>query len=172
MTNRLNNMYQDNPQPKNPQSGLEAYLKLRQLAFKTTPANLDITVSPDSQEPFGILMDLSLPQGNATIVAFISGDASFYTSTGGGVIGGIGHENVRNAARKFVNSSYKYLDKMIPTIAYPLPESGKVRFYILTPKNIFTYEADEPDFHKNELSLLYAQGHHLLTELLAATQQK
>jgi hypothetical protein len=117
-------------------------------------------------------MDLSLPQGNATIVAFISGDASFYTSTGGGVIGGIGHENVRNAARKFVNSSYKYLDKMIPTIAYPLPESGKVRFYILTPKNIFTYEADEPDFHKNELSLLYAQGHHLLTELLAATQQK
>lgn len=172
MTNRLNNMYQDNPQPKNPQSRLEAYLKLRQLAFKTTPANLDITVSPDSQEPFGILIDLSLPQGNATIVAFISGDASFYTSTGGGVIGGIGHENVRNAARKFVNSSYKYLDKMIPTIAYPLPESGKVRFYILTPKNIFTYEADEPDFHKNELSLLYAQGHHLLTELLAATQQK
>jgi hypothetical protein len=165
-------MYQDNPQPKNPQSRLEAYLKLRQLAFKTTLGNLGITASFDSQEPFGILMDLSLPQGNATIVAFISGDASFYTSTGGGVIGGIGHENVRNAARKFVNSSYKYLDKMIPTIAYPLPESGKVRFYILTPKNIFTYEADEPDFHKNELSLLYAQGHHLLTELLAATQQK
>ena len=115
-------------------------------------------------------MDLSLPQGNATIVAFISGDASFYTSTGGGVIGGIGHENVRNVARKFVIASFKYLDKMVRTIAYPLPESGKVRFYILTPKNIYTYEADERDLHKNELSALYAQGHRVLTELLAAVE--
>ena len=147
-------------------------MKLRQLAFKTTPANLGMKSALDSQEPFGILMDLSLPQGNATIVAFISGDASFYTSTGGGVIGGIGHENVRNAARKFVTASFKYQNKMMKTAAYPLPESGKVRFYVLTSKNIYTYEADESDFHKNELSPLYAQGHHLLTELLAATQQK
>ena len=165
-------MYQDNPQPKNPQSRLEAYLKLRQLAFKTTLGNLGITASFDSQEPFGILMDLSLPQGNATIVAFISGDASFYTSTGGGVIGGIGHESVRNAARKFVNASFKYLDKMATTVAYPLPESCKVRFYVLAPKNIFTYEADEPSLRKNELSPLYAQGHRVLTELLAAAQKK
>jgi hypothetical protein len=165
-------MYQDNPQSKNPQSKLEAYLKLRQLDIKTNPGNLGLTVALDSQEPFGILMDLSLPQGNATIVAFISGDASFYTSTGGGVIGGIDHENVRNAARKFVNASFKYLDKMMPTVAYPLPESGKVRFYVLTPQNIFTYEADEWDLHKNELSPLYSEGHHVLTELLAITQQK
>ena len=172
MIDRFNYMYQDNPQSKNPQSRLEAYLKLRQLAFKTTPANLGITSALDSQEPFGIIMDLSLPKGNATIVAFISGDASFYTSTGGGVIGGIGHENVRNAARKFVIASVKYVDKMIKTVAYPLPELGKVKFYILTPKYIFTYEADERDLHKNELSPLYAQGHHMLTELLAATQKK
>jgi hypothetical protein len=165
-------MYQDSPQTKNPQSRLEAYLKLRQLAFKTTPANLGMTSALDSQEPFGIIMDLSLPKGNATIVAFISGDASFYTSTGGGVIGGIGHENVRNAARKFVTASFKYLDKMATTVAYPLPELGKVRFYVLTPKNIYTYEADERNLHKNELSPLYAQGHHVLTELLAATKTK
>ena len=162
-------MYQDNPQTKNPQSRLEAYLKLRQLAFKTTPANLGMTSALDSQEPFGIIMDLSLPKGNATIVAFISGDASFYTSTGGGVIGGIGHENVRNAARKFVTASFKYLNKMIPTVAYPLPELGKVRLYVLTPKSIFTYEAGEPDLRKNALSPLYAEGHHVLTELLATT---
>lgn len=165
-------MYQDNPQTKNPQSRLEAYLKLRQLAFKTTPANLGMTSALDSEEPFGIIMDLSLPKGNATIVAFISGDASFYTSRGGGVIGGIGHENVRNTARKFVTASFKYLGKMVTTVAYPLPELGKVRFYVLTPKNINTYEADERDLHKNELSPLYAQGHHVLTELLAATKTK
>ena len=79
-------MYQVNPQSKNPQSRIEAYLKLRQLAFKTSPTNFGITVSPDSNEPFGILMDLSLPQGNAAIVAFVSGDASFYSSAGGGVV--------------------------------------------------------------------------------------
>jgi len=52
-----------------------------------------VTDPADAAAPFGILMDISLPQGNATIVAFISGDASFYTSTGGGVIG-------RDRARK------------------------------------------------------------------------
>ena len=117
-------------------------------------------------------MDLSLPQGNATIVAFISGDASFYTSAGGGVIGGISHENVRNAARKFVIASFKYLDKMMTTTSYPLPELGKVSFYILTPAGIFTYEAAEPDLRKNALSPLYAAGHRVLAELLATAQKK
>ena len=165
-------MYQVNPQSKNPQSRIEAYLKLRQLAFKTSPTNFGIAVSSDSNEPFGILMDLSLPQGNATIVAFISGDASFYTSAGGGVIGGISHDNVRKAACRFVITSSKYIDKMMTTASYPLPELGKVRFYVLTPKSIFTYEADEPDLRKNALSPLYAEGHHVLTELLATAQKQ
>ena len=117
-------------------------------------------------------MDISLPQGNATIVAFISGDASFYTSTGGGVIGGIGHERVRNAARNFVISSAKYLDKMETTTAYPLPEPGKVRFYVLTPSGIFTHEANEVDLRKNAFTPLYAAGHQLLNALLAAAQPK
>ena len=87
-------MYQDKDS-KTPQARLEAYLRLRRLAHETKPANVgvtDVTDEMDATVPFGILMDISLPQGNATIVAFISGDASFYTSTGGGVIGGIGHE--------------------------------------------------------------------------------
>ena len=163
------NMYHDSQQSKTPQSRIEAYLKLRQLAFKTSPTNIGITVSPDATEPFSILMDLSLPQGNATIVAFISGDASFYSSAGGGVIGGISHENVRKAARKFVTASSKCIDKMMTTTSYPLPELGKVRLYVLTPKSIFTYEAGEPDLRKNALSPLYAEGHHVLTELLATT---
>ena len=165
-------MYQVNPQSKNPQSRIEAYLKLRQLAFKTSPTNFGITVSPDSNEPFGILMDLSLPQGNAAIVAFVSGDASFYSSAGGGVIGGIGHENVRKAAYKFIATSAKYIDKMMATNSYTLPELGKVRFYVLTPNSIYTYEAAEPDLRKNVLSPLYAAGHHVLAELLATAQKK
>jgi len=103
LINRLNNMYQDNRNRK-PAIKTRGLFEITAIAFKTTPANLGMKSALDSQEPFGILMDLSLPQGNATIVAFISGDASFYTSTGGGVIGGIGHENVRNAARKFVTA--------------------------------------------------------------------
>jgi hypothetical protein len=117
-------------------------------------------------------MDISLPQGNATIVAFISGDASFYTSTGGGVIGGIGHEKVRNAARSFVIGTAKFLDKMEVTTAYPLPEPGKVRFYVLTPVSVYTYEANEVDLRKNDFTPLYAAGHQLLNALLAAAQPK
>jgi hypothetical protein len=168
-------MYQDNKDSKTPQARLEAYLRLRRLAHETKPVNVgvtDVTDEMDASAPFGILMDISLPQGNATIVAFISGDASFYTSTGGGVIGGIGHEKVRNAARNFVISSAKYLDKMEVTTAYPLPEPGKVRFYVLTPTSIFTHEANEVDLRKNEFTPLYAAGHQLLNALLAAAQPK
>ena len=166
-------MYQDNKESKTPQARLEAYLRLRRLAHETAPGNVGvIDVSEDSAKPFGILMDISLPQGNATIVAFISGDASFYAGTGGGVIGGIGHEKVRNAARNFVISSAKFLDKMTVTTAYPLPEPGKVRFYVLTPKCIFTYEANEIDLRKNEFAPLYAAGHQLLNALLSAAQPK
>jgi hypothetical protein len=159
-------MYQDNQQSNNPQSKLEAYLALRQLAIKTSPANLGIKVAPGTKAPFGVLMDFSLPEGNVTIVAFISGDASFYTGAGGGVIGGISHESVRDAARKFVISSAKFLDKMETTTAYPLPEPGKVRFYVLTPSGIFTYEANEPELRKNTLTPLYAAGHKVLTALI------
>ncbi len=78
-------MYQDNKETKTPQARLEAYLRLRRLAHETKPVNVgvtDVTDPADAAAPFGVLMDISLPQGNATIVAFISGDASFYTSTG------------------------------------------------------------------------------------------
>jgi hypothetical protein len=166
-------VYQDNKDSKTPQARLEAYLRLRRLAHETKPDNVGVTdVTDDAALPFGILMDISLPQGNATIVAFISGDASFYTSTGGGVIGGIRHERVRNAARNFVISSAKYLDKMGVTTAYPLPEPGKVRFYVLTPTGIFTHDANEVDLRKNDFTPLYAAGHQLLNALLAAAQPK
>ena len=165
-------MYQDNGQSKSPQSRLEAYLALRQLAFKTTPVNVGVIISPGAKAPYGVLMDICLQQGNATIVAFISGDASFYTSTGGGVIGGIGHENVRSAALKFIAASAKYIDRMTPTTAYPLPELGKVRFYVLTPSGIFTYEAVETELRKNAFTPLYAAGHQVLTALLSTAQQK
>jgi hypothetical protein len=166
-------MYQDNKDSKTPQARVEAYLRLRRLAHETKPINVGVTQVTDPADavaPFGILMDISLPQGNATIVAFISGDASFYTSTGGGVIGGIGHENIRSAALKFVAASAKYIDKMTPTTAYPLPELGKVRFYVLTPSGIFTYEAVETELRKNNFTPLYAAGHQLLTALLSTTQ--
>ena len=79
---------------------------------------------------------------------------------------------IRGYSRKFIATSAKYIDKMMATTAYPLPELGKVRFYVLTPNSIYTYEAAEPDLRKNVLSPLYAAGHHVLAELLATAQKK
>ncbi len=58
------------------------------------------------------------------------------------------------------------------TTSYPLPEPGKVRFYVLTPSDIYTHEANEVDLRKNDFTPLYAAGHHLLNALLAAAQPK
>jgi len=46
-------------------------------------------------------MDFALAQGNATIVAFISGDASFYTSTGA-----LSAESARKSPERRRNSSF------------------------------------------------------------------
>jgi len=78
-------------------------------------------------------MDICLQQGNATIVAFISGDASFYTSTGGGVNRRYRPRKCPQRRLKFIAASVKYIDRMTPTTAYPLPGTGQSPVLCLDP---------------------------------------
>jgi hypothetical protein len=52
---------------------------------------------------YGVLMDWPIHNAIVTVVSFASGDASIYTTGTFGIIGGIGHEKVRVAAKLFVN---------------------------------------------------------------------
>jgi hypothetical protein len=145
----------------------ETYMGLRKLALGIIPEDIGITVEPNSKEPYGILMEMSFPEVVATLTSYKSGDASIYFSTGGGILGGIGHESVRNAAKRFVSAAQNYVDKMESVTSYPLPEAGKAKFYVLTPQGILTVEANMEDLEKggSELSLLFYAGQDVITEL-------
>ena len=118
-------------------------------------------------------MEMGHPGGVATLVAFATGDASLYFSTGGGVIGGVTHENVARAARHFVSTAQGYTDGMETVTVTPLPDPGEVRFYLLTPQGPLAAEADEEDLGKrrHELSPLFYAGQEVITELRLTSEQ-
>jgi len=97
----------------------------------------------------------------------LTGDASLYISSGGGIIGGIGHENVRRAAIAFVRESAGYLNQMASTSDFPYPPPAHVRFYVRTREAVYVTERREQDLGEKRDALwpLFYAGQNVLTEL-------
>jgi hypothetical protein len=158
----------DSPPPE------EVYLGLRNIWFTTKPEDLDITFEPESKVPYAIVMDMGMDGNTVTIVSSIIGDGSMYTSTGGGVIGGIEHENVRKASIDFVKVSGRFIDKMELTTEFPLPSGNNIKFYLITPGGVYTTEEVDADMlasGNHELSPLFLAGNDVITELRITTGQ-
>ena len=148
----------------------EVYMGLRKEAFQVIPAGLVV-----GDEPYGALMELGLSTSVVTLVCFANGDASVYYKTGGGMIGGLSHDPVCKAAKEFVDLAEKALPRMTATTEQPLPEADRVRFYLLSPKGIFTAETDREGLGEdpgNELSALYYKGQEVVTQMRQVQEQK
>jgi hypothetical protein len=109
---------------------------LRSRAFETTPDKLELRPATD-MEVYGVIMDWEVSNGTMTLVCFQTGDASIYLSSGGGFIGGIQHESVKNASKNFVRLSQAYVLKGSRTSNTALPKKDHVQFYLLTQAGIF-----------------------------------
>ena len=110
------------------------------VAALTTP--LPFTGSPN--EPLVVLVDMNFGFVVSTVLATKEGDASLYTTKGGGVIGGGGIPHIHAAALKLIQESAKHVQAMTTATTFPLPSSGKVRFYVRTPHQVYTAEASLP----------------------------
>ena len=98
------------------------YNDLRNLAFSATEEQIGVQLPSEQTKIYGVVMDWDLGEGTATLVAFLSGDASLYLSSGGGVLGGGGgHENVKQSVSAFIDKAEKYLDKTTRTETTQLP---------------------------------------------------
>src|SRR5579862_9750166 len=75
------------------------YAGLRDMALQTTPGQLGIDPGADPSGVYGVVLDWPLKEGIISLVCFSSGDASMYTSTGGGMIGGGNHGAIKSAAK-------------------------------------------------------------------------
>ena len=160
---------EDSPPPD------EVYLGLRSIWLDTPPDELGIDFEEGSQIPYAVIMDIGLDNGTATIVSSIVGDGSMYTSTGGGMIGGIEHESVRNASTHFVETSSTFVEKMELVDDYPLPSPGNVKFYVVTPNGIYTGDEADPNLlisGDHELSPLFIAGNDVITTLRESSEEK
>jgi len=111
------------------------YLGLRVQAISVKPEQLGLAIAQDTTRVYGILMDWEIQGGIATIVAYSTGDASLYLSSGGGIIGGGQHKNVSKAAKEWVLLADRFINKQIATKT-ALPGAGYTGFFLLTNKGI------------------------------------
>ena len=147
---------------------------LRQMMLTTPPERTLTKPSAEFPRIYGILMDWPLTEHIATVFAASSGDASVYTTSTFGIIGGQGHETVRNAAMKFVRAADGYFDDSKPTADYPYPAAGHVRFYFLTFTGVRLIDADLASIERGATKYrgLFTLGQDVLTELRLIAERR
>ncbi len=118
------------------------YMNLRRKALETNPQTLGLPGDFKEDEPYGLLMELGMPNSVVTLACFADGDARVYYKTGGGMVGGVSHESIRKASKDLIALTQKALPRMTKTNTHPLPAQDRVRFYALTSRGTFTTETD------------------------------
>jgi len=143
--------------------------ELRDLALSAPPAEFGI--QPEVGRAWAVVMDTTYPEGSVSLIALSDGSASLYRSTGGGMIGGQGRENVARAAQAFVNEATRHLLRFTTAVATGLPPPGITRFYVRTEAGTVTAEATEADLGagNHPLSPLFYAGHEVITQFRAVT---
>lgn len=129
---------------------------------------------PNAQQAshvLGVVCEFTIERAIVLIVGFRSGDASLYLSTGGGVIGGVGHQNVREAAAALCACAEKLVKGLPPqTVAPPSPDVGDIVFSVLTPEGILVIREAQSDVQglSHRLHDLYLAMHELISALRMA----
>jgi hypothetical protein len=116
-------------------------------------------------------METGYPQAVATLVVFGDGTTSLYFSNGGGVIGAGEHDVVRAAGETLLSSAEAHLDDFAVAVGTPLPEVGRVRFYVRTFNATLSAEANEEDLGegRHQLSPVFHAGHSVISAVREST---
>ena len=126
-------------------------------------------------EVVAVAMDWPMGEQIVTVLSSSGGDASLYTTSTFGIIGGIGHENVRKAATAFVGCAQHFLPLTSPTTDYPYPDGQSLRFYMVTPSGVRTvlFPFGAVEHADSPARALFAYGQKVVTELrLTMPKQK
>jgi hypothetical protein len=165
-------MPQTNQPAKKRPAEMMREMRLKQLTM--VPTEFDQKPTLEFPRVCGVLMDWPIEAGTVTVVARATGDASIYTTGTFGVIGGIGHEGVRSAAKSCTKVAEKHFGAAAPTKEYPYPKAGRVRFYLLCYDGVRVIDGDLASVSsgKDKCSDLYEAAQHVVTELRLITQEQ
>jgi hypothetical protein len=147
---------------------------LRDMALGVTAEQLGLQIAEEQTKVYGIVMDWDLGDGIATVSAYETGDASMYLSSGGGVIGGGQHENVRNIVFPYITKGQSFLNKATLTDSTPLPDKNCIRFYFLTNKGKFMAQENMKNIESetSEWLILFEEANKVLSELRLISENK
>ncbi|CAG0998378.1 hypothetical protein PLCT2_02907 [Planctomycetaceae bacterium] len=138
-------------------------MEMREMWLCGLPAGLRI-------EPInmvlGMIVDLHVGNGTASLVAIADGSTSLYFSSGGGVIGAGEHPQVRQAKLNLLNKAAASIQLFLPAANHDLPAAGRFRFYVQTTNGLMYSEADQGPIveGKHALSELFSLADHTITE--------
>jgi len=148
--------------------------ELRSMVLNLNPNDIGITKENFPHPVYAIVMETGIPKGSYTLSSIADGSTSLYFSTGGGIIGGGEHENVRKASGNFLSGAQHFYEKAKKVTTFPRPESGNVIFYFITFDGVFSYSALEEDLgnEKDDLSDLFFAAHNVISELRQLDETK
>lgn len=162
-------------QPSEPpgKSPVEAMREARTMMLTTSAADFGIEPSKASPRVYNVVMDWPLADLTITVVARSDGNASLYTTSGFGVIGGGEHKSVRAAATQFVTLAEAHHDDAMPTKDWPYPTRGLVRFYLVCFDGVRVIEREEAllESGNDTCSDLWKEGQRVMAELRLLTQK-
>lgn len=152
--------------PGNRPSPGETTAELRSRAL--TVRSVDIGI-PSTTGVWGVVMDTTLDNGGwFTAVSFADGTASLYLSTGGGVIGGGFHDDVKAAAVEAAETATLLIEHFSPTTPLAPPAAGTIRLYVKTGDRLLvSKEASQTDLaeRRDALSDLFYAMHGVIAAL-------
>jgi len=143
---------------------------LRDRLLTSSPKEIGLSGKDAKAKVWGVLMEVGIPKGIATLVSLRDGTVSLYTSTGGGILGGY---SARKEGKRFVLEAEKHLASMKPEKSFPYAEVGRMKFYVLTQEGVYTAEADEKEVLSEQHALLplFLAGNEVLTVLRIANER-
>lgn len=144
------------------------YERLRKEAFAMPASRFSMTGEGKEHQPYGVIMEVGIPDSVVTLAGYVDGDARVYYQQGGGMVGGFAHENTREAAKAYVAASSRVLSKLARTTEQPpLPGEAKVRFTALTARGFLTGEVDREALgdRENDFSALYYSGQEVVAQM-------
>jgi len=143
------------------------YLDMRKMALTVTAEQLGFKIPEDSIKVYGIISDLDMGGGTATVVTYLTGDASIYLSSGGGFIGAGQHESVQKVTKEFVDNGHLISFKGKPFDNADLPTNGNANFYFLSNmgNTRITESITKMESGESEFSKLFADLNNVMTEI-------
>jgi hypothetical protein len=153
--------------PVSPTMTDNSYESLRSTALALQPGALAAGSSDELPHVFGVVMDIGIDRGTATLVVLADGSASLYFSSGGGTIGAGGDERVRSAAHRLLavaNSDPASFESDLPD---RLPPNGSTQLTLLTLDRPLRATADSNDFGYDRVpgGLVFRAAHDVIAGL-------